>query len=115
MRNAVQEVGGAVERVDIPGVAFVRTVDPAAFLADERVAGARSHQFVAQCLLGLAVGGGDEIRRPLDGDLQLLDLAEIAIELPRRLACGFHHHVEEGGVLHGVLLDAAAPTTTPSP
>src|SRR6476620_8040154 len=38
LRDAVQEVGGAVERIDDPGVALVGAFAAAAFLADEAVA-----------------------------------------------------------------------------
>ena len=72
----------------------------AAFLAEEAVAGPRLGEFGSQRLLGPAVGGGDEIRRALERDLQVLDLAEIALERARRLAGGGDHDVEEGGVLH---------------
>ena len=41
-------------------------------------------QFLAQDLFGAAVGGGDEIGRPLERDLQVLDLAEVALERARR-------------------------------
>ena len=51
----------------------------AAFLAEEAVAGTRLGQ-LARRLLGLAVGGGDEIARALERDLQVLDLAEVALE-----------------------------------
>ena len=37
LRNAVQEVGGAVERIDDPGVGLVGALAIAAFLADEAV------------------------------------------------------------------------------
>jgi len=45
LRNAVQEVGGAVERIDDPGVRFVGAFAAAAFLAEEAVAGPRLGQF----------------------------------------------------------------------
>jgi hypothetical protein len=48
------------------------------------------------------VGGGDEIGRPLERYLQVLDLTEIALERAAGLARGLDHHVEEGGTEHGV-------------
>ena len=33
--------------------------------------------------LGAAIGGGDEVPRPLDRDLQVLDLAEVAAQAAR--------------------------------
>ena len=100
LRNAVQEIGGAVERIDDPGVGPVGAFVPAAFLAEEAVARARLGKFGAQRLLGLAVGGGDEIARALERDLQILDLAEVALERARGLARGGDHDVDEGGMLH---------------
>ena len=38
LRDAVQEIGGAVERIDDPGVGLVVALADAAFLADEAVA-----------------------------------------------------------------------------
>ena len=52
LRDAVQEIGGAVERIDDPGVGRVGAVVAAAFLAEEAVAGPRLGQFGAERLLG---------------------------------------------------------------
>ena len=101
MRNAVHEVRGAVERIDHPGVGLVGALVAAAFLAEEAVAGARGGQLLAQDLFRLAVGGGDEIGRSLERHLQVLDLAEVALERPPGLARGLDHDVEEGGAEHG--------------
>ena len=38
LRNAVQEIGGAVERIDDPGMGLVGALARAAFLAEEAVA-----------------------------------------------------------------------------
>ena len=65
-------------------------------------------QLRVERLLGAAVGGGDEIGRALERDLQLLDLAEIALERARGLARGGDHHVEQGGVEHGARRSARA-------
>ena len=96
----MQEIGGAVERIDDPGVGRVGAVVAAAFLAEEAVAGPRLGQLGAQRLLGLAVGGGDEIARALERHLEVLDLAEVALERARGLARGGDHHIDEGGMLH---------------
>ncbi len=58
MRNAVQEIGCAVERVDDPGVGLVGAFVAAAFFAEKAIARPRARQLVAQDLLGAAVGGG---------------------------------------------------------
>ena len=101
MRNAVQEIGGAVERIDDPAMGLVGAVARAAFLAEKAVARPRLGQFLAHDLLGAAVGGGDEIARPLQRHLQVLDLAEIALEAAPGAARGLDHDVEDGGMQHG--------------
>ena len=97
----MQEIGGAVERIDDPAVRLVGALAHAAFLAEKAVAGPRLAQFGEQRLLGAAVGGGDEIGRALERDLQLLQFAEIALERARGLARGGDHDVEQSGVVHG--------------
>ena len=57
LRNAVQEIGGAVERIDDPAVRLVGALALAAFLAEKAVTGPRLAQFGEQRLLGAAVGG----------------------------------------------------------
>ena len=54
LRDAVQEIGGAVERIDDPGVALVVAFAGAAFLADEAVARPRLGEIGVQHLLGAA-------------------------------------------------------------
>jgi len=80
LRDAVQEVGGAVERIDDPGVALVAALAGAALFADEAVAGPCLGEILVDDLLGALVGERDEIGRPLQRDLEMLDLAEIALE-----------------------------------
>src|SRR5262249_46523635 len=100
MRNAVQKIQGAVERIDNPGVGLVGTLMPAGFLAEETIAGPRLRQLVAQDLLGTVVGGRNEIPRPFERHLQMLDLAEVALEPARRLLRSLEHHVEQRGTEH---------------
>ncbi len=100
MRDAVQEIGGAVERVDDPAVGLVGAFADAAFLAEKAVAGPRLGQFLEQRLLGAAVGGGDEIRRALHRHLKFFHLTEIALEGARGLARSRDHHIERGGMGH---------------
>ena len=73
----------------------------AAFLAEKAVAGPRLGEFLVDDLLGAAVGGGDEIARPLQRYLQVLDLAEIALEAAPGAARGLDHDVERRGMQHG--------------
>src|SRR5215813_13663542 len=101
VRNSVQKIQRAVERIDDPAVSLIAAFARATLLAQKTVAGARMLELVAQDLLGAAVGGGDEIGRPLERRLQVLDLAEIALERAARLARGLDHHVEKGGAEHG--------------
>src|SRR5258708_12965660 len=58
-------------------------------------------EFLTKDFLGVAVCGGDEIGGPLERGLQVLDLAEIALERAAGLARGLDHHVEKGGAEHG--------------
>src|SRR5208282_5026074 len=76
----------------------------AAFLAEEAVIRPRLGELLAHDLFGAAVGGGDEIARPLQRHLQVLDLAEIALEAAPGAIGGLDHDVEDGGVMrHGGL------------
>ena len=100
VRQAVQEVGGAVERIDDPAIVRRAAGLDAALLHDEAVVGPAALQLLLDHLLGAAVGGRDEVARPLDRDLQLLDLAEIAGEQARGLGGGADHDLETGGAGH---------------
>ena len=80
VRQAVQEVGGAVERVDDPAIVRRAAGLDAALLHDEAVVGAAALELLLDHVLGPPVGGGDEVAGPLDRDLELLDLAEVAGE-----------------------------------
>ena len=73
----------------------------AAFLAEKAVGRPRLGQFLVDDLLGTAIGGGDEVARPLERHLQMLDLAEIALEAAPGAARGLDHDVEDGGMQHG--------------
>ena len=96
VRQAVQEVDRAVERIDDPAAGRVLALHLGALLAEPAVGRARLGQFVADDLLGLEVGAADEVARALGGDLQVLDLAEIAQEAARRLAGRLDHDVHVG-------------------
>ncbi len=78
LRNAVQEIRGAVERIDDPGVALVVAFADAAFLADKAVARPGLGEVGVQHLLGAVIGHGDEIGRSLQRHLEILDLAKVA-------------------------------------
>src|SRR5262249_2021548 len=100
VRNAVQKVQRPVDWIDDPAVSLVAALPRAAFLAEETVARTRELQLLAQDLLRQPVGGGDEIGRSFELDLQVLDLAEVAFEPAARLVRSLDHHVEEGGAEH---------------
>ncbi len=96
LRNAVQKIRGAVERIDDPGVALVVAFADAAFLADKAVARPRLGEVAMQHLLGAMIGHGDEIGRSLQRHLKIFDLAEVALETAAGAARGFDHDVDEG-------------------
>src|SRR4051794_4947461 len=60
LRYAVQKIGGAVERIDNPGVALVGALAGTAFLADKAIARPRLGKVAVEHLLGALVGRGDE-------------------------------------------------------
>jgi hypothetical protein len=66
-----------------------------ALLHEEAVARPRAGQLLVQDLLGTVVCGADEIRWPLERDLKLFDLAEIAREAAAGLAGRGEHHVHQ--------------------
>jgi hypothetical protein len=101
MRNAVQKIQRAVERIDDPAVRLVAAFARTAFLAEKAIAWARKLELFAQDFLGPPIRGGDEIGRALQRGLQVLDFAEIALERAARLTRGLDHHIEEGGAEHG--------------
>ena len=91
MRDAVQEVGRAVQRVHHPAPGPVVAAGSAGFLHQEGVAGAGAAQLLAQGAFGAQVGLADEVGRALDADLQLLDLGEVAQQALGRLLRGVLH------------------------
>lgn len=98
----MHEVGGAVDRVDDPGVRLVGALDQAALLTEEAIARARLGQQFEQGLLGLDVGSGDEVGGALAGHLQLGDLAEVAQHRTGGLADRVDHGLQKGrGEGHG--------------
>ncbi|MNY44070.1 hypothetical protein D3C86_1790660 [compost metagenome] len=100
----MEEIGGAVERIDDPGMLAVGAGNLAAFFHQEGIGGAGLAQFVKNDLLGAKVGLGDEIGRALAGDLQVLDLVEIAREGLAGLDRRADHDVEKGGTRHREVL-----------
>ncbi len=98
MRHAVEEVGGAIERVDDPARLVRIALDLAAFLEQHAPVGPGVAQLLDDRLLGALVGHRHEVGRSLAADLQLLDLAEVAAQARRRLAGGALHDGDQAGV-----------------
>ena len=69
VRDAVQKISGAVERIDDPALGLVAAFAGAAFLAEEAVIGPRLGKLLAHDGLGAVIGRGHEIARPLQGYL----------------------------------------------
>ena len=97
MGNAVEEVAGAVERIDDEARLVDLAGDLTPLFHQEAPPGASGTQFVPQRPLGRLIGLGDEVRRALAADLQMLDLAEIATQAPARLARSALHDSDEAG------------------
>src|SRR5690242_14140719 len=95
MRNAVQKIRRAVQRIDNPAVPRVRPRFGSALLDQQGVAGACPPQLRLKNALGLQISGRDEFAGSLDGDLKLLDFAEIADETARRLERGVSHDIDD--------------------
>ena len=70
----------------------------AAFFAEEAVTWSRLQELGAENFLGAVVSSGDEVRRPLQRDLQVCHFAEVTLEAAARLARSSLHHVEQGGL-----------------
>ena len=83
-----------------PAMRAVGARDLARFFQQEGVGRPGLAQLVEDDLLGPLIGVGDEIRRPLARDLQVLDLAEILDQRAARLDGSGHHDVEKGGARH---------------
>jgi hypothetical protein len=95
MRDAVEEVAGAVERIDDPARLVCVTFDDARLFHHETPVGACGEQFVIDRAFGDAVGLGNEIGRSLAADLEVLDLAKIAPQAATRLARGLLHYADD--------------------
>ena len=94
-RDAVQEIGGAVERVDDPAMLVVVAGHGAALFHQEGVAGPGTRKLGVDDFFGLAVGLADVVARALQRDLQVLHLAEVAGQRTAGLRGGLHHDVED--------------------
>src|SRR5215467_9947407 len=94
-RNAMEKIGGAVERINNPVMGAIYARDVAALLHEEAVARTRSTKLGEQNFLGAVISGADEICGAFKRDLKLFDLAEIAREAAASLAGGGEHDVHQ--------------------
>ena len=109
----MQEVGRAVERVDVPGMRLVTAFDFAALLHHEAVPWARFTQFLEHGFLGAIVGSRHEITGTLDRHLEVFDLPEVAFKPAPGLEDGSGHDVHQGGTDHCETLRDAARVARP--
>ena len=109
MRDAVEEVRGAVERIDDEARLARIALDHAAFFEQKAPAGTVAAQLVIQGAFGGLIGLRDEIGRSLLRDLQMLDLAKVAAQLGPRLARGAFHDGDDAGYGHFRFPQRVAP------
>ena len=87
MRDAVQKVAGAVERIDHPARLVGIAENLAALFEQEAPVRPRLDEFPHQRFLSLLVGHGHEIGGTFAADLKMRHFAEIAAKLRRDLTC----------------------------
>ncbi len=92
----MQEVRGAVERIDQPAVLSVLGFNLAGFFHQEAVIRAGAAQFRVDDLFGAAVCLADIVAGALERNLKILDFAKIASEAAAGLHSGLYHNVEKG-------------------
>ena len=99
LRNAMQEIGRAVQRVNNPdGGVRVFAGHYAAFLEQEAPIRAGLFQFAADGALCIGVGAADKIGRTLPADLQILDFTKI-LQHPAAGGDGrFLHDIDKRGL-----------------
>ena len=100
MRNAVQKIHCAVQRIDDPAVRLVGTIDRTGLLHLEPIAGTRLGEFLEQGLFCAVIGGSHKIARALNGNLQVLNLAKIALQGFARLEGSGGHDIHQGRTDH---------------
>ena len=103
----MQEVGRRIERIDVPSVTLIGSLDASALLHDEAIARTRLGEIVIEGLLRALVGKTDKVARPLHRHLQFADLAEIAFESATGLDGGAGHHGHQSGADHEIFPSAA--------
>ena len=97
MRNAVEEIAGAIQRIDHPARLCRVALDHPALFQHKAPVGPRDAQLVIQGALGSLIGLRDEIGRALAGHLQMFDFTKIATQTLPGLAGSFFHHADQTG------------------
>jgi hypothetical protein len=100
MRDAVHEVGGAVERVNDPRMRFIRAFNHATFFENEAVAGASFLQFFEDNFLRAQIGIGNKVTRAFARDLQIFNFTKVATQSPASFFGGGNHYIQNRGVCH---------------
>src|SRR3989344_5379057 len=100
MRDRVEEVRGAVERIDDETRLARVALDHPALFEHEAPARTIAAEFVIERALGGRVGLRHEVCGALLRDLQMLDLAEVAAQLGARLARGAFHDGDDARYGH---------------
>ena len=96
MRQAVQKVGGAVQRVTDPAAFGFFRAGLSALFTKESKFWPGFGEGVANDGLRPAVSLADEVGRPFAGDGQVFDIAEVAEQLSASLIGCLNHNVDEG-------------------
>ncbi|AEM41591.1 hypothetical protein KVU_1752 [Ketogulonicigenium vulgare WSH-001] len=94
MRQAVQEVRGAIQRIDNPATGRIFAFDHAGFLAEEAIAGTGFHQPVANGFFGATISAADKVAGAFHRSLQIFDFAEILDQRASSRARNFDHNVQ---------------------
>jgi hypothetical protein len=100
VREAADEVGGAIQRVDDPGGSAGVRAGGAPFLADEDVSREGAEEDLLHERLALAVGARDDVVAPLLLDLRRVERTEVPEEELTRAVGGLQGGVERARALH---------------
>ena len=98
MRNAVEEIGRAVERIDDPARLAFFARDHAALFEDKAPAGPNLQQLVIENPLGAHIRLGYKVGRAFFRYLEMLDFAKVPAQARSRLARGALHDGDKGGM-----------------
>ena len=96
MRQAVQKVGGAVQRVTDPAAFGLFRSSLAALFTKESEFWPGFGEGVADDGFRPAVGLTNEVGWPFAGDCQVFDIAEVAEQLAASFVGCLNHNVDEG-------------------